>query len=252
MKKVVIYDESCPMCRLYTKGMVAADRSGQLGRLGNHHLTDRVIISRLDEQRARHEIPLVDLDGGETLYGIDTWAYAFGQRSQLITRALTRSWLRAALRSLYAFISYNRRIIVATAPGRWNLFDLTPDFRPGYRLSFAVLTLALTVVAHTLVTGSLDVPFFLFLAGQLLVAGAYIRLHTDSDRLEPFLDYCAHVGLCFLIGGLPKLIGIMTGTDWLLPVGNALIIGQHFIRTQTIPLSPWLSVGFAAGLLLTT
>lgn len=79
MEKLIIYDESCPMCKLYTKGMVAADTSGCLTRLSSGQLTQET-INRIDQQRARHEIPLVDLDGGETLYGVDTWIYASENR----------------------------------------------------------------------------------------------------------------------------------------------------------------------------
>ncbi len=253
MRKLIIYDENCPMCRVYTKGMVAVDNSGNTHRIGSNHLTDPTIISRLDPQRARHELPMVDLDGGETLYGVDTWAWAFGRQNEGVRRLLSLNYLRTILQAVYAFISYNRRIIVPQQPGRWDLFDLTPDFRPGYRLAFAALVLVLTVTAvvHTAAIGYVDGPFFAFLIGQLLVVGLYACIRRSANWQESFLDYAAHLGLCFLIGGLPKLIGIVTGAEWLLPVGNALIVGQHFIRGYSLQLSPWLSVLFAAGLLLT-
>lgn len=85
MKKLIIYDQRCPMCRLYTKGMVAMDTTGSLLRMGSDQFTDKALLSRLDRQRARHELPMIDLDGGETLYGVDTWAYAFGRRSRQLT-----------------------------------------------------------------------------------------------------------------------------------------------------------------------
>lgn len=251
MKKLIIYDESCPMCDVYTKGMVAFDGSGTISRVGNNHLTDNAIVSRLDPKRAKHELPMVDLDGGETLYGVDTWVYAFGRGNELTRWGLSLNWLRLMLQTLYAFISYNRRIIFPPAPGRWDLFDFAPEFRPGYRLAFAGLLFAVTAVAHTTIGGFVDWPFFAFLTGQVIVAGTYIRTRRGPDWLEPFLDYCAHVGVCFIVGGLPKLIGVIGGAEWLLPIGNALIIGQHFIRVNSLQLSPWLSILFAAGLLLT-
>ncbi len=44
MKKLIIYDESCPMCRVYTKGMVAMDTTGTLARIGNGHVADTGIL----------------------------------------------------------------------------------------------------------------------------------------------------------------------------------------------------------------
>ncbi|WP_332369222.1 hypothetical protein [Spirosoma telluris] len=126
MKKLIIYDESCPMCKLYTKGMVAADTSGCLTRISNGEIDNKSITDRIDLQRARHEIPLVDLSGGETLYGVDTWIYTLGQRNQPLEKLLSHQWFKAFLKKLYAFISYNRRIIITAAPGAGNCSTFSP------------------------------------------------------------------------------------------------------------------------------
>jgi hypothetical protein len=252
MKKLIIYDESCPMCKLYTKGMVASDHSGYLTRMSSGQLTQDM-IGRLDPQRARHEIPLVDLEGGETLYGVDTWLYAFGQRNKSIEKLLSLDWLKVFLQKLYAFISYNRRIIITSAPGRWNLMDLQPDFHPGYRLAFIAVVSGLIGLLFSLV----DFPIWPLAAmalvlGQLTITSLYLlRQHPDTFG-QMMLDYIGHFGMSLLLGGLMGAVGVSVGWPALINTGYALMIGQHYIRTYRLGLNPWLSICFTVLVFLLT
>lgn len=246
MRKLIIYDESCPMCKLYTKGMVAADTSGCLTRLGNSQLTQET-INRIDQQRARHEIPLVDLDGGETLYGVDTWIHAFGQQSEQLKKLLSLSWIKSGLQTLYAFISYNRRIIITSAPGRWNLLDLQPDFRLSYRLAFILTVFGLVGGLAAIVHFPIWLPATLLLIiSQLVIACVYIATRHDDDFRQMMLDYTGHLGMSLLTGGFVSAIGFTMGWPALIQIGGALVIGQHFIRSYRLGLSPWLSVCFVS------
>ncbi|AKD56808.1 thiol-disulfide oxidoreductase DCC family protein [Spirosoma radiotolerans] len=245
MKKLIIYDESCPMCKLYTKGMVAADTSGCLTRLSSSQLTPET-INRIDRQRARHEIPLVDLDGGETLYGVDTWIYAFGKQNKQLKKLLSLNWIKSSLKTLYAFISYNRRIIITSAPGRWNLLDLQPDFRLGYRLAFILTVFGLVGGLATIVHFPIWLPAALVLIiSQLLVACLYLAQRHDDNFLQTVLDYTGHLGMSLFIGGFVSAIGFSMHWPALAQIGCALTMGQHFIRSYRLGLNPWLSVCFA-------
>ncbi len=233
------------MCRLYTKGMVAADASGNLSRIGNNELTQKDLLTRLDSQRARHEIPLIDLDGGETLYGVDTWIYAISQRSKQIRSLLSMNWVKSILQKLYAFISYNRRIIITSAPGRWNLLDLQPDFQPSYRLAFILVVFGFVGVLFAIVHFPVWLPAALLLVVAQLVSVCLYLFSTHSDTLfQTMLDYAGHLGMSLLVGGIISAIGVTVGWSGLVLSGCALIIGQHFIRTYRLGLSPWLSVCF--------
>lgn len=246
MRKLIIYDESCPMCRLYTKGMVAADASGCLTRLSSSQLTQET-INRVDRQRARHEIPLVDLDGGETLYGVDTWIYAFGKQNRHLKKLLSLDWIKSCLQLLYAFISYNRRIIITSAPGRWNLLDLQPDFRLGYRLAFIIAIFGLVSLLAAVVHFPVWPPaFLLLLVSQVFISCIYIaKCHNDNFH-QTMLDYTGHLGMSLFIGGFVSALGLIMNWSALVQIGCALIIGQHFIRGYRLGLSPWLSVCFAS------
>lgn len=246
MKKLIIYDESCPMCNLYTKGMVAADTSGCLTRVGSGQLTQET-INRIDQQRARHEIPLVDLDGGDTLYGVDTWIYALGKQNKQIEKLLSLNWIKSSLQTLYAFISYNRRIIITSAPGRWNLLDLQPDFRLDYRLAFILTIFGLVSGLTAIFPLSAGFPaLILLVVSQLLIASLYFSTRHDDNFLQTALDYAGHVGMSLLVGGFVSAIGFTISLHALIQIGYALAIGQHFIRSYRLGLSPWLSVCFAS------
>lgn len=249
MKKLIVYDASCPMCRLYTKGMVAADGSGCLARVSNADLPPAV-LSQIDAQRARHEIPLVDLDGGETLYGVDTWAYAFGHRSPTIARLLSLAWLRALLQTVYAFISYNRRIIITSAPGRWQLLDLQPTFRLRYRLTFVVLIFGLVGALPYAAGRSFAWPVAGLLVGQLALVGLYLGFSRRFNTLETLLDYAGHLGMSLLVGGVVVVLALAANWPAGVLMGGTLAIGQHFIRVYRLGLNPWLSVSFTGLCLL--
>ena len=250
MKKLIIYDASCPMCRLYTKGMVLADTSGNLTRLGSNQLTDKCLLNRLDRQRARHEIPMIDLDGEDTLYGVDTWAYSLGRRSKPITNLLSLHWFRSILQKLYAFISYNRRIIITSAPGRWQLMDLQPDFHFGYRLVFVLLVMTMS---GGLLYSSIDSSGWTMLASlsvQLGLASLYIWKTNRAEFLQMLLDYCGHLGMSLFLGGVIIAISLHFHCQSARLIGSALAISQHFIRAYRLGLNPWLSACFAASYLL--
>ncbi len=193
---------------------------------------------------------MVDLDGEETLYGVDTWAYAAGRRSQRITKLLSVPWFHRLLRLLYALISYNRRIIITSAPGRWQLLDLQPAFRPGYRLAFIGLVLTLVGGVHYAAVGTFRWPVFALLIGQMGLVGLYLLRTKQSPFLETLLDYAGHLGMSLLIGG--AVIALSRTLDWPAGVliGSALTISQHFIRTYRLGLNPWLSATFTGLYLL--
>lgn len=250
MRKLIIYDETCPMCNLYTRGLVAADNSGTLSRTGNYGLTDAAVLSRIDRQRAKHEIPLVDLDGGETLYGVDAWLYALGQCSRRLRQVLSLGGFYAAFKILYAFISHNRRIIITAAPGRWQLLDLQPDFQLGHRLLFVSVVFSLVSLLHYSAVGLWNWSIFALLGLQLSLVGAFIATHKQFIFTETMLDYCGHLGMSLLVGGVLTAVAQWLHWPTLTVIGYALSIGQHFIRTYRLGLSPWLSVSFTGVYML--
>ncbi|GAB3694244.1 hypothetical protein GCM10027592_14960 [Spirosoma flavus] len=238
------------MCRLYTKGLVSADKGNCLSRIGNNQLTDKPLLDKLDLQRARHEIPLIDLDGGETLYGIDSLIYAFGQRNKTIEKILSFSWLRPILQKLYAFISFNRRIIITSPPNRWQLLDLQPEFRAGYRLSFIFFVFSLVTILHYVFNGTLEWSVMALLSGQVGLVALYLWRQKQFSFLETLLDYTGHLAMSLLLGGIIMAIGLAFHLPVSVLIGSSLAISQHFIRAYRLGLNLWLSASFTVIYLL--
>lgn len=57
--KVIVYDDSCPMCKIYTYWFVAVGLLKQENRVGFATASPE-ITANIDMDRGRHEIPLYD------------------------------------------------------------------------------------------------------------------------------------------------------------------------------------------------
>ncbi len=113
--KRIFYDDACPMCRVYTAAFVQCGILPVDGRKGFSEAapTD---LARIDRNRARHEIPLIDTNGGETVYGMDVWFTLLAGRFPFLQPLFQSGVPKALLTPLYTLISYNRRVIVGCPP----------------------------------------------------------------------------------------------------------------------------------------
>lgn len=250
MKKVLIYDADCPLCRAYTKGLVMAGALPAENRVASHAITDPALVNRLDPVRQRHEIPCVNLETGEAQYGVEAILTVTQHRWPRFTRFIRDTVLFELGRRFYAFVSYNRRLLFPAPPERPHLMDLTPDFNLGYRLVFLVLLFGTLLTGHLAAVGSVEPLAVGTLVAHLLVTGTYIVRHSSTTRLANSLDYLGHLGMSILLGGFVKSIGF--GFDWpiLLLAGNAIILWQHLVRLRVMQLPDGLNVPFALFVLL--
>ena len=244
MEKILIYDESCPACRAYTKGFVRLGLLSSAGRQSNCSLQNRHLLKQVDPQRARNEIPLIDTETGKTHYGVDALLIILASRWPQFSQYMRRRFWYRLWEGFYAFISSNRRIIAPPKPGRWEILDLQPDFQPRLRLLFIGLIFSCILLVHTLSIQQIDWPLFALIGSQLALVVLHTRLAQQTNRLETILDYMGHLGMCFLIGGVFKYIGFSLHQEWLMVIGSALIIGQHFVRTSLLGVSSWVSLWF--------
>ncbi|MES2734342.1 MAG: DCC1-like thiol-disulfide oxidoreductase family protein [Bacteroidota bacterium] len=255
--KAILYDDNCPMCALYTKGFVQWGVLQPENRIAftqaDQQLTPAVLAYQLDPLRARHEIPLVDLTGGPTLYGLDAMVFLLGQRIPLISKMMRLRPLHCFFRFLYSLISYNRRIIIPSqqAPAAC---DCTPAFHLGYRLAF---------IAYALVLASLITYLFgwsvagywpmensggkmLFICGTGWVIQMLWAVILLSEKK---VDYLGHLAVLMILGTLILVPGITL--SWLthnefpfIPVVSVLVSSslmgwQHVRRVQHLGLSKW-------------
>jgi len=223
-QKTILYDDNCPLCCWYTDAFVQTGLLTPDGRQSFTNTKLEHLEDRLDLARSKDEIPLLDDDGGPTLYGIDSLLYLLGQRWAWMPKIARLAPINWFLRRLYKLISYNRRVIVAkeTPAGA---FDCSPQFNYFYRYVYILLTLlvgASGILAYSLtrngglLAGLVLGVVLLFLLVPLLKMEDYPqRINYLGVVLTPFIPIgvllllaaffptvsLAFVGLAGLLGG---------------------------------------------------
>ncbi|MEL6970938.1 MAG: DCC1-like thiol-disulfide oxidoreductase family protein [Bacteroidota bacterium] len=230
-QKIILYDDNCPLCCWYTGAFVKTGLLTQEGRQAFGEINTDQIANQLDLERSKDEIPLLDAQGGATLYGIDSLLYILGQRWPWMVKVARWAPIDWFLRSLYKFISYNRRVIVASQTPEGS-FDCSPQFNLFYRylyLIFAGLVGTLGV-GRFLGTGALIAyPLLIALGLLLLISIPAMRLPDIATSINylgvmwtPYLVLgivlasCSVLSISFAIGIVTSLLiaGLMWWRRW--------------------------------------
>ena len=185
-EKVILYDDSCPLCQLYTEGFVRLGVLPRAGRVAFGQAPKQCpeIFGRLDIERGRVAIPLINRTTGEILYGLDALFLLIGHKAAWLRPVLHQRWLKATIWPLYRLLSYNRRQIAGCEPPT-TLFDCRPARHLGWRtawLSIALTGWLVSVTAHALA------PVLAIVALQLL--GGLFVVRCGWDALGSFATNC--------------------------------------------------------------
>ena len=194
--QVIVYDDVCPLCKAYTAGFV---RAGWLKHRIGFAEAPAELLDRIDLDRARHEIPLVDTRTGEVLYGLDALFLILRQQMPFFKPLFRNRFFRGALYQLYQIITYNRRVIAGSKAPEAG-FDCAPDVNLFYRRLY--IGLAITAAAW-LLSGQF-VPFS-GLSGALPLLPVLMLPAVFFTRKK--LDFAGHWATLFLINAL--LINIL-------------------------------------------
>jgi predicted DCC family thiol-disulfide oxidoreductase YuxK len=243
---VIIYDDECPMCDLYTGAFV---KTGMLDSNGREPYSwlHKSIKKHIDTQRARNEIALVNLKTGQVLYGIDSLFMILANRYRLLKPLFSFAPFRLMTKIVYSFISYNRRVIIPASKFEGKN-SCTPDFHPGYRIAYLIFTwivvsLVLTSYSRLLVPVIPETNFyreFAVCGGQIVFQSLVLTL-IRRDRLVHYAGNMMTISLAGAILLMPALIignagmisppGFFTG--WFLIVA-ALMFLEHMRRTTIL------------------
>ena len=148
--KVIIYDDSCPMCKLYTYWFVAWGFLKAENRIG-FAIVPSSISEKLDINRGRHEIPLYDRKTGEATYGLNALTFILASRWKFLEPVFASKLFWVVFYPLYQVITYNRRVISGCQ--HCGGFDCAPDLNRFYRSVY--LGIALAIVAAVMICLSL-------------------------------------------------------------------------------------------------
>jgi len=189
--KVIVYDDSCPMCEAYTAGFV---KIGWLKKRTGFADASPEMLAKLDLNRARHEIPLFDTATGEVRYGLDALFLIIGEKMPLFKPLFRSTIFQAPLYQLYQIITFNRRIIAASVSPKTG-FDCAPDLNVFYRWVYIVL--ALLPASYLLIPGALASGWSGF--GLLGLHGVALLYGVFAHKK---LDFAGHWATVFLVSAL--------------------------------------------------
>ncbi len=175
--KVMIYDDTCPMCNWYTQKFVDVGVLPENGRMPFSKLENQ-FSEILDFNKARHEIPLIDKTTNTVIYGLDAFLLLFVRIFPIFKTFLGNKYIKGVLRIFYKFISYNRRVIV----GENAKTSTSPNFHFGYRLAYIIFIQFLVLCLHS----------------------SIIQIYFNNEKIK-FL-YCLVFSLCI---NLPMIVPII-------------------------------------------
>jgi len=137
--QALIYDDNCPLCQWYSGlfvkyGFLKADERIPFSSI------DNTMLQRIDFEKAKEEIPLLNVTTGKVVYGIDALVSILSIKFPFVQRICSISFVDWLLRKLYKLISYNRKVIVAKKCGT-GAIDCAPSYNYFYRLLFLCIFL---------------------------------------------------------------------------------------------------------------
>ena len=267
---LILYDAECPMCQLYTSAFTKTGMLDPNGRAPYQTVLDPKNLAPcqtapgtptspacplIDPQRAVNEIALIDTTTGEVKYGIESLFKVIGHAIPFFKPLFSCRPFLWLMRKVYAFISYNRKVIIPPTSQPTNLTTPQPTFYLKYRLAYLIFTLTiaaaiLTRYAH-LLSGILPVGNrwreFLICSGQIFFQGIIISLIAPKKGWD-YLGNMMTISLAGSLALLPilaisKFAGIpaAAATVWFLLVAAAMLL-EHLRRTKLLGLNWTLSI----------
>ena len=207
--KVIVYDDSCPMCKIYTYWFVAVGLLKQENRVG-FATASQEITANIDMDRGRHEIPLYDRVTGETIYGLTAMTHILASRWAWLKPIFASKPFLWTFRPIYQIITYNRRVIAGCK--HCCGFDCAPDLNKFYRSvylgiagAFIFLVIALLTINGTLL-GSIGLGLITGFGCYGLIAGSIHRVASGSLAGWNFAGNYATTVLIVAVALLPGIL----------------------------------------------
>ena len=191
---IILYDAECPMCKVYTKAFALTGMLDADGRAPYQNMP-AIACPIVDQQKAVNEIALVNKTTGEVKYGIDSLFTIIAHSFPIFKPLFTFPPFIGLMRKVYAFISYNRKVII---PAAQNTATIQPTFRLDYRIAYILFTAA--IIGYALTPRESQICF-----GAIGLQGIFILLYAPVKKW----DYLGNMMTIALVGAL--FLTIATG-----------------------------------------
>lgn len=203
----LVYDNECPMCNLYSKGFMAA---GMLDQHGREAFTELNVEtkSRIDFNRAKNEIALVDHDRNRVTYGLESLLLIIGNSFPVLEKTARIKPLYWLFKKLYSFVSYNRKQIIPSK-NDYGTDACNPDFNLKYRLAYLIFVAVFSGFILSLFSEKLGLSRNFFreagiCIGQILWQTVFLKAYLK----EKLWDYLGNMITVSLIGTILLIPGV--------------------------------------------
>ena len=188
---ILIYDNDCPMCNIYSKGFIKAGMLDENGREAFSEISPE-IKNKIDFHRSKNEIALVNTKENKVVYGLESLLAIIGNSFPTLEKAARTKPFHWFFQRLYKFVSYNRKQIIPSAK------DLTedncvPDFNLKYRLFYLAFVLFFSVYVLGFYNQRLFPDFknnfeleFFICCMQIIWQGAFMEIYL-KDKIWDYL-----------------------------------------------------------------
>jgi len=245
--RVLVYDDKCPLCAAYTEGFVRTGLLPKEGRVAFSTVAES-ILSSIDFEKSKNEIPLYDTESKKTWYGIDALLEILGDRFPWIKWIGNIKPIKWFLKKLYKLISYNRKVIVATKCGP-GAIDCAPDFSFFYRILFMFIFLVFNTLMLFPIHNLILAPSAIYnnsidelQVSHLALVGMNLLLASTLEKHKA-LEYLGQVNMLALMTVL-LMIPLMVLNKWLGSV-NPVTITYLILVTIFIIMEYFRRMGFA-------
>lgn len=207
--KVIVYDDSCPMCKLYTYWFVAWGFLKPENRIGFATAPDS-ITTHIDLNRGRHEIPLYDRSTHETIYGLEALTFLLGSRWTWLKPIFHSKPFYWLFHPIYEIITYNRRVIAGCKVCCG--FDCAPDLNRFYRSVYLAIAgavvggVVLGLMLSSMPVAIVAATLILVLIACGLIGGTVTHLRKSELAVWDFAGNFATILLIVAITVTPLLM----------------------------------------------
>jgi len=237
----LIYDSECPMCNIYSKGFI---KSGMLDESGREAFTELSVETknRIDVNRAKNEIALVDHDKNKVAYGLDSLLLIIGHSFPMLEKTARIKPLYWFFKKLYSFVSYNRKQIIPSKNDH-GADACVPDFNLRYRLAYIAFVAICSGSVLSLFSAKLGLnPNFFREAGICTGQIVWQTVFLKACLKEKLWDYLGNmmtvslIGTVLLIPGLFLNLNLTSAVIYFGTVVTIMIL-EHIRRCKILGLN---------------
>jgi hypothetical protein len=180
------------------------------------------LVDQIDFEIGRDEIPLVDLEGGKTIYGVDSMVHLLARKLPWLPAVVAFPPINWAVRHLYKLVSYNRRIMAPSAK-QVIKYDCTPHFNWTYRLLYLALTFAVGISLITNYALQFLAPTVQF--GLLFLLLFLLHQTCVFTKTTTKMEYLGQLGTVLILTAF-CLAPALLHPFWAMPMGvMAVVLG---------------------------